>query len=326
MRPLLDISQLNVRFSTADGEVAAVRDVDLQLRTGECLGIVGESGSGKSQIFLAALGLLARNGRVDGAARFDDVPLVGGNPADLRRIRGARIGMIFQDPMTSLAPHLTIGEQLTEVLLVHRGIDRRSANHRAHEQLERVRISDAATRLAQYPHELSGGMRQRVMIAMALLCDPQLVIADEPTTALDVTVQAEILALFRELRSTTRLTLVVISHDAGVIAELCDRVAVMYAGRIVEEAPVDAIFTKPRHPYTQGLLAAVPRIDGVLDGPMQTIPGQPPSLLERSPGCSFAARCPRVSDRCRFERPDLRATDTPAQLFACHHPLSEWRQ
>ncbi len=325
MRPLLDISRLNVRFSTPEGEVAAVRDVDLQLRAGECLGIVGESGSGKSQIFLAALGLLARNGVVEGAAWFDDVALVGGDRADLRRIRGARIGMIFQDPMTSLAPHLTIGEQLSEVLRFHRGLDRRSANDRAREQLERVHIGDAATRLGQYPHELSGGMRQRVMIAMALLCEPQLVIADEPTTALDVTVQAEILALFRELRSTSRLTLVVISHDAGVIAELCDRVAVMYAGRVVEDAAVDAIFTKPRHPYTQGLLAAVPRIDGALDGPMQTVPGQPPSLLERTPGCSFAARCPRVGDRCRLERPNLRATDTATHLFACHHPVSEWR-
>ncbi|HZF15213.1 MAG TPA: ABC transporter ATP-binding protein [Steroidobacteraceae bacterium] len=326
MRPLLEISGLNVRFSTPEGEVAAVRDVSLQLQAGECLGVVGESGSGKSQVFLAALGLLARNGSVDGTARFDDFALIGGKRADLNRIRGARIGMIFQDPMTSLAPHLTIGEQLSEVLQFHRGLDRRSASDRAREQLERVHIGDAATRLGQYPHELSGGMRQRVMIAMALLCEPQLVIADEPTTALDVTVQAEILALFRELRSTTRLALAVISHDAGVIAELCDRVAVMYAGRVVEEAAVDTIFTTPRHPYTQGLLAAVPRIDGTLDGPMQTVPGQPPAALEDIPGCSFAARCPRVGDRCRVERPELRANGNPMHIYACHHPVVEWRK
>jgi oligopeptide transport system ATP-binding protein len=320
MQPLLDIAGLSVRFATRDGELAAVLDVSLEVRPGECLGVMGESGSGKSQTFLAALGLLARNGRVSGVARFGGDDLLASAEA-LRRARGARIGMIFQDPMTSLTPHLTIGEQLCEVLEIHRGLNRAEARAQALTMLQRVHLGDAAARLDQYPHELSGGMRQRVMVAMTLLSGPELVIADEPTTALDVTVQAEILALFRELRRESRLTLVVISHDAGVIAELADRVAVMYAGRIVEEASAESIFRSPRHPYTQGLLAAVPRIDDRLDGPLATIPGQPPGRVDSLPGCSFADRCPRVSDRCRTERPRLRSDGAAAAQFACHHPV-----
>jgi len=320
MQPLLELAGLDVRFTTREGEVSAVLAVSLEVRPGECLGVMGESGSGKSQTFLAALGLLARNGRACGVARFGGEDLLA-SPEAMRRVRGARIGMIFQDPMTALTPHLTIGEQLCEVLEIHRSLERREARAQALTMLQRVHMSDAAARLDQYPHELSGGMRQRVMVAMTLLAGPELVIADEPTTALDVTVQAEILALFRELRRVSQLSLVVISHDAGVIAELADRVAVMYAGRIVEEASAQSIFQNPRHPYTQGLLAAVPRIDDRLAGPLATIPGQPPVRIESLPGCSFADRCPRVSDRCRTERPCLRSDGAAGGQFACHHPV-----
>jgi oligopeptide transport system ATP-binding protein len=321
MQRLLDIRALDVRFSTPDGEVAAVRALDFHVAAGECIGVIGESGSGKSQIFLAALGLLAPNGFVAGSAKFDGVELIGSARSTLNRIRGARIGMIFQDPGTSLAPHLTVGEQLGEVLEVHRGLGRRAARRRALEMLERVHIGDAAARLEQYPHELSGGMRQRVMIASALLCDPELVIADEPTTALDVTVQAEILGLFRELRRESQLSLVVISHDAGVVAELCDRIAVMYAGRVVEDAPIRRIFRSPRHPYTEALLAAVPRLDRDVEEPMQAIAGQPPSLVGELPGCSFADRCPRASEQCRSDRPQLAHSRNGEGAVACHHPL-----
>ena len=323
MQRLLDIRGLDVRFSTPDGEVAAVRALDLHVTAGECIGVIGESGSGKSQVFLAALGLLARNGRVAGSAQFDGAELIGSDRTTLNRIRGARIGMIFQDPGTSLAPHLTVGEQLCEVLEVHLGLARKAARRRALKMLERVHISDAAARLEQYPYELSGGMRQRVMIAGALLCDPELVIADEPTTALDVTVQAEILGLFRELRRESQLSLVVISHDAGVVAELCDRIAVMYAGRVVEDAPIGRIFRSPRHPYTEALLAAVPRVDCDVEERMQTIAGQPPSLIEELPGCSFADRCPRASGQCRNERPPLAHSRNGEGAVACHHPLPQ---
>ncbi|MGH8263317.1 MAG: ABC transporter ATP-binding protein [Steroidobacterales bacterium] len=320
MQPLLELAGLDVRFTTREGEVSAVLAVSLEVRPGECLGVMGESGSGKSQTFLAALGLLARNGRASGVARFGGEDLLA-SPDAMHRARGARIGMIFQDPMTALTPHLTIGEQLCEVLEIHRSVERRDTRAQALTMLQRVHMSDAAARLDQYPHELSGGMRQRVMIAMTLLAGPQLVVADEPTTALDVTVQAGILALFRELRRVGQLSLVVISHDAGVIAELADRVVVMYAGRIVEEASAQSIFQSPRHPYTQGLLAAVPRIDDRLAGPLATISGQPPARIDSLPGCSFADRCPRVSDRCRAERPRLRSDGATGGQFACHHPV-----
>jgi oligopeptide transport system ATP-binding protein len=325
MARLLDISRLNVRFSTPEGEVAAVRDVDFHIGAGECVGLVGESGSGKSQMFLAALGLLARNGRVSGSARFGELDLISCGREALDSVRGARVGMIFQDSLTALAPHLRIGEQLGEVLEVHGGMSSQAARGRALAILERVHIGDAATRLEQYPHELSGGMRQRVMIAGALLCDPELVIADEPTTALDVTIQAQIIELFRELRRESRLSLVVITHDLAVVAGLCDRVAVMYAGRIVEEAPVEALLRAPRHPYTQGLLAAVPRIEDSTDAPMQAIPGQPPDPLAQVAGCSFAERCTRASDRCRRERPQLAADGSATWAVACHHPLTGTR-
>jgi oligopeptide transport system ATP-binding protein len=323
MPPLLQIDGLNVRFRTAGGEVAAVRDVDLHVDAGECVGVIGESGSGKSQILLAALGLLARNGWASGRVRFGDRDLLGSPRAALNEVRGSRVGMIFQDSSTSLTPHLTVGEQMTEVLEAHLRLDRAAARTRALAMLERVHIGDPAVRFAQYPHELSGGMRQRVMIATALLCDPQLVIADEPTTALDVTIQAQILALFRELRRDCSAGLVLVTHDFGVLAGLCDRVLVLYAGRVVEEAPIEKILRYPRHPYTRGLLAAAPRLDDDTNQPMSSIPGYPPSGREELAGCAFAGRCARASALCRSQRPLLQPGSSGGGLVACHYPLAE---
>jgi oligopeptide transport system ATP-binding protein len=324
MTPVLHIENLQVRFATPDGVIEAVRDVDFSVAPGEFVGIVGESGSGKSQMLLAVLGLLARNGTATGRVRVEGVELSQDDEDALNRVRGARIGTIFQDPMTSLTPHLTIGKQLAEVLEVHRGIAHAEARLRSIAMLERVHIGAAQTRIDQYPHQLSGGMRQRVMVAMALACDPALVVADEPTTALDVTIQAQILALFQDLRRDSQLAMVLITHDFGVVADVCDRVVVMYAGRIVEAAATRDIFRTPCHPYTEGLLAAAPRLDDEVAGPMRAIAGQPPSAYVDVPGCSFAERCPRASDRCRRERPRL-LDSGGGRSVACHHPLTEVR-
>ncbi len=322
MTPVLQIENLYVRFATPQGVIEAVRGVDFSVAPGECVGIVGESGSGKSQMLLSVLGLLARNGSSTGRVYVEGVELSRGNEAALNRVRGARIGTVFQDPMTSLTPHMTIGEQLGEVLEVHRRLQSDEARMRSIAMLEHVHIGDARTRIDQYPHELSGGMRQRVMVAMALLCDPALVIADEPTTALDVTIQAQLLALFQDLHRNSQLAMVLITHDFGVVADVCDRVAVMYAGRIVEAAPTANVFQAPRHPYTEGLLAAAPRLEDRVAGPMRTIEGQPPSGHEDVAGCSFAARCPRATAFCRSERPHLIESDGGGSV-ACHHPLTQ---
>jgi ABC-type dipeptide/oligopeptide/nickel transport system ATPase component len=266
MGALLTVRDLNVRFDTLAGEVRAVRDVSLEIQTAECLGVVGESGSGKTQLFLALLGLLARNGHASGHSDFEGTDLLGCPAGQRNRVRGARIAMVFQDPMTSLTPHRRVGAQIAEVLTVHGQAAREDATRRALELLERVQVSDARRRLRQYPHELSGGMRQRVMIAIALACAPSLIILDEPTTALDVTLQAQLLAMFRNLKEELRTAFVLISHDLGVIAGLADRVAVMQEGRIVEEAEVVQFFNQPQHPYSGELLRATPRIDGPLPG------------------------------------------------------------
>lgn len=257
---LLEVDNLKVSFATTDGEVEAVRGVSFGVEAGGSLGIVGESGSGKSQSVLAMMGLLDRNGSVSGSARFDGQELIGAKTAVLNDIRGARIAMIFQDPMTSLNPHLKIGTQMAEVLRAHRGMSRSEAAAESQRMLDAVRIPDAAERLRQYPHEFSGGMRQRVMIAMALLCRPALLIADEPTTALDVTVQAEILTLIEELRREFGTALLLITHDLGIVAGHCDFVQVMQQGRIVESASADDLFYRPQQAYTRELLAAVPRL------------------------------------------------------------------
>ncbi|MSO97581.1 MAG: ABC transporter ATP-binding protein [Rhodospirillaceae bacterium] len=303
--PILDIRNLNVRFATQDGEVSAVNDVSLSVEKGECLGIVGESGSGKSQTFMAAMGLLAANGRANGEILFDGANLVGASEDAFNTVRGNRMSMIFQDPMTSLTPHMKIGRQLAEVLVHHRGASVVEARIQSLAMLKRVQIPEAERRLDMYPHELSGGLRQRVMIAMALLCSPEVIIADEPTTALDVTVQAQILDIIHDVKERLKTAVVLITHDLGVVAGLADRVAVMYAGRIVEVGDVGSIFSDPRHPYTKGLLACTPRLDDARQGIMTTIQGQPPNLQRLPSGCSFHPRCSYAAERCANERPAL---------------------
>jgi oligopeptide transport system ATP-binding protein len=312
---LLAVEDLSVRFMTADGVVPAVERVSLAVQPGERIGIVGESGSGKSQLFLALLGLLARNGTATGRALFAGRDLLALPNAALNAIRGSDIAMVFQNPMSCLNPYLTVGTQLAEVLTTHKGAREAAARRRAAAMLARIGIAEPERRLAAYPHEFSGGMRQRVMIAMALLRDPKLIIADEPTTALDVTIQAQILDLLRGLEATSQAALVLISHDLGVVAGLCDRVLVMYAGRIVEEAPVEALFADPRHPYTRGLLASLPDRQAARRQTLPAIAGQPPEPLARPPGCAFADRCPHVMPRCRAALPPL--FGPPGRRAAC---------
>jgi oligopeptide transport system ATP-binding protein len=314
---VLELRDLRTTFATPDGEVRAVNGVSFTIAAGETLGVVGESGSGKSQIFMSVMGLLATNGRATGEVLFHGKQILGLPPEKLNRIRGARMSMIFQDPMTSLNPYLTVARQLTEVLVAHKGMSGREARTAAATMLEQVQIPEAKRRLDMYPHELSGGMRQRVMIAMALLCRPELLIADEPTTALDVTVQAQILELMAELHRTTRAAMALITHDLGVIAGLADRVIVMYAGHILETGPVAAIFKDPQHPYTAGLLRSMPRLDTPATGKLETIPGQPPNLQRLGKGCVFYDRCPRRQEICALEMPPLRPVG-PDRMKACH--------
>ncbi|MBN3766401.1 ABC transporter ATP-binding protein [Burkholderia sp. Ac-20365] len=320
---LLEVKDLSVRFSRRDGApVDAVQRVSFSLEKGKTLGIVGESGSGKSQTVMALLGLLAKNGKVSGEALYNGKNLLTMNDAALNGIRGDRIGMIFQDPMTSLNPFLTIERQMTETLQLHRKLSRREAKQRAIETLERVRIPDAARRIGMYPHEFSGGMRQRVMIAMTLLSEPEILIADEPTTALDVTVQAQIIELLRELNRERGTAIILITHDMGVVAGLCDDVMVMYAGQTVEQAPAQQLFAAPTHPYTIGLLNALPRLTDEDDQPLQTIPGNPPLPGLSTQGCAFAPRCTFAEDTCRATRPSLEPIEGEAHaLRACHRPV-----
>jgi oligopeptide transport system ATP-binding protein len=301
---LLEVSGLHVSFSTPDGEVRAVNGVDFSLEAGRTLGIVGESGSGKSQSMLAIMGLLAPNGRAEGRAMFRGQDLLSLPVRELNRIRGDRIAMIFQDPMTSLNPYLTVERQMTEVLELHKNLSRADARRRSIEVLEKVRIPDAARRIRMYPHEFSGGMRQRIMIAMALLCEPDLLIADEPTTALDVTVQAQIVAMLRDLQRDFGTAIIMITHDLGVVAGLCDEVIVMYGGRAMESGSAERIFYEPTHPYTLGLLNAAPRMDHDA-GTLAAIPGTPPNMAHPPAGCPFHPRCPFAFDRCVVERPAL---------------------
>jgi peptide/nickel transport system ATP-binding protein len=318
---ILEIDDLRTHFFTRDGVVRAVDGVTCTLRAGETLGIVGESGCGKSITALSILRLIpSPPGRiVGGAIRFRGRNLLDLSQAEMRALRGNRISMIFQEPMTSLNPVLTIGRQITEALTLHQGLSRPAARARAIEMLSLVRIPEPERRIRQYPHQLSGGMRQRVMIAMALACNPQVLIADEPTTALDVTIQAQILALIQELKAKFGTAVILITHDLGVIAETAQRVVVMYAGRKVEEAPVAALFERPLHPYTRGLMAAVPRLGSAGEGKrprLAEIPGIVPSLRDAAAGCTFAPRCAFASDRCRRETPPIEATASD-HLVAC---------
>ena len=325
--PLLQVEDLTVRFDTPEGVVTAVDGLSFTLEAGSAFGVVGESGSGKSQAMLAVMGLLAANGQASGRALFEGQDLLAMPPAQLNRVRGNRVAMVFQDPMTSLNPYLTIERQLTEVLEHHQGASHAQARQRALQVLDAVRIPEAAKRLRMYPHECSGGMRQRIMIAMALLCEPRLLIADEPTTALDVTVQAQILSLLRELQRDFGTAILMITHDLGVVAGLCDDVMVMYGGRVMEQAPAPRLFSQPRHPYTRGLLAAVPRLDGAGER-LAAIPGQPPTAASRPAGCPFATRCAQADTRCRQELPALQqAGAAPGRLerLACHQATLETR-
>ncbi len=312
--PLLEIDGLVTAFHTPAGRVPAVDGVSLSIRRGQALGLVGESGCGKSVTAMSILRLVAAPGVIEsgrillapgpgaGGSEAATVDLVSLPERQLERIRGGRIGVIFQEPMTSLNPVFTIGDQIAEAVLLHRGASRAAARARALEMLDLVRIADARRRLDEYPHQLSGGMRQRVMIAMALACEPDLIIADEPTTALDVTIQAQILDLLADLRRRLGTAILLITHDLGVVAETCDEVAVMYAGRIVERAPAAALFARPRHPYTIGLLAARPDTSRKGQGPLRTIPGMVPAPQHFPPGCRFHPRC------CYARLPECAAT------------------
>lgn len=317
MTPVVECRQLNVSFQTDGGQVTAVTDLDFTLHAGECLGVVGESGSGKSQTFLAMFGLLAANGRATGSVRYRNTELLNAPRSVLEGLRGNRLAMVFQDALSGLTPTMRVGDQMAEVLMRHQGLSRRAARSRIVEALEVVRIADPERRYAAYPFEMSGGMRQRVMIAMATLCKPEVLIADEPTTALDVTVQAQVLRLLDGLKRHTGTSLVLITHDLGVVAGLCDRVLIMYGGRAVEYGPVREIFRQPAHPYTQALLRSMPSllIDPARDLPV--IPGQPPDLENLPPGCAFASRCNYTVEQCRLERPELRAINA-SQARACH--------
>jgi len=320
MVPTLSVDRLRVSFSHRTGSIEAVDRVSFSMAPSECVGLVGESGSGKTQIFMAAMGLLAGNAQVSGSVRFEGNELLSADGRTLNRVRGSRLTMIFQDPMTSLTPHLTVGTQLAEVMVAHLGMPWKDARSSAGRMLERVHVPEPKRRLNQYPHELSGGMRQRVMIAMSLLCEPSLVIADEPTTALDVTIQAQIIELLRAVRGEFGMALVLISHDLAVVAGLADRILVMYAGSVVENAVAAELFRHPRHPYTAELLKCMPNINDARLARMPTLAGQPPRPGEMLEACPFAPRCSRAADRCRIERPQL--SGPPTSQVACHFPLT----
>ncbi len=335
VRPVLDVRDLRTVFTTRNGEIHAVNGVSFDLRPGELLGVVGESGSGKSVTMMSLLGLLpSPPARIcGGAALFQGCDLLKMTPEELRAVRGPGVGFIFQDPMTSLNPVFTVGYQIMEPLRAHLGMGGDQARARARELLEMVGIPDAGRRLKDYPHQFSGGMRQRVMIAIALACDPKVLIADEPTTALDVTIQAQILELVRELRQKLGMAIVWITHDLGVIAGIADRVMVMYAGQVAEQGPVRAVFHDPRHPYTRALLKTVPSVRGERAARLNVIQGQPPILMAPPAACPFRMRCPQAFARCGRENP-LRRAVGPAHDAACFwdyeagaplpdHPMTE---
>jgi len=320
---VLEVEDLSVRFETDDGTVQAVDALSFTLDEHEVLAVVGESGCGKSVSLMSLLRLLPPSARVTGRAEFDGGDLLTAPAARIRRVRGREIAFVFQEPMTSLNPSFRVGGQIAEVLRRHLGLTRRQAEQRAVELLDLVRIPAPDRRVNEYPHQLSGGMRQRVMIAMALACDPKVLVADEPTTALDVTIQAGILDLMRDIRERLGTSIVLITHNLGVVADIADRVLVMYAGRKVEEAPVTELFARPQHPYTVGLMGAIPR-PGAADrqGRLREIPGRVPSLVGPWEACAFAERCPRADEKTRSEVPALREVDR-GHVVACFHPGPE---
>jgi peptide/nickel transport system ATP-binding protein len=321
--PLLRVRDLTVTFTRRGRRAApAVEGVSFDVAAGQTLGIVGESGSGKSVTALAIMGLLPRRGvRITGSVILDGTELLGMPDDALRDLRGADLAMVFQDPMTSLNPVISVGLQVTEVLRRHRGMGTTQAREEAESLLQRVGIPDPRRRLSDYPHQLSGGMRQRALIAIALACRPRLLIADEPTTALDVTIQAQILDLLRTLVSESGTALMMITHDLGVVAGLCNTVHVMYAGRIVESAPRRQLFARPRHPYTSGLLSSIPRLDHPREEPLAPIPGSPNDTLPWERGCAFQPRCAHRSDRCAEQAPEM--VDDGLARLRCHHPVED---
>lgn len=321
MTPLLSVTDLRVGFATDDGVVQAVDGVSFDLAAGEVLAIVGESGCGKSVTAQSIIGLTrSPNATITGRAIFDGRDLIAADETQLRSVRGEHIAVVFQDPMTSLNPVYRVGDQIAEMIRAHREVSKEEATARAVEILDAVGIPNADRRIRDYPHEFSGGMRQRVMIAMALSCDPQVLIADEPTTALDVTIQAQILDLLRSLNRDRGVAVLLITHDLGVVAELADRVVVMYAGQVVEQAGVEELFAAPRHPYTRGLLGSIPRLDRPRPQRLPQVPGQPPSLLAPPVGCRFAPRCDQAFTEC-VQAPPLRdGADGRAHLSRCWLP------
>ncbi|MBL6079811.1 ABC transporter ATP-binding protein [Belnapia sp. T18] len=324
--PLLVVENLQTHFRTPDGINRAVDGVSFHVNAGETVAIVGESGCGKSVTSMSILRLIPEPpGKIAGSIRFQGKDLLKLSEPEMRAIRGNEISMIFQEPMTSLNPVLNIGRQIGETLRLHQGLSARDAEAKAVEMLKLVGIPEPGRRVREYPHQLSGGMRQRVMIAIALACNPKLLIADEPTTALDVTIQAQILELMRGLKNTVGAAIVLITHDLGVVAEVAERVVVMYAGKKVEEAPVVELFNTPRHPYTQGLLGSMPKLGSSLTGTetrLAEIPGLVPSLKQKIPGCVFASRCPHATDLCVKVAPALEEK-APRHVAACHYALKE---
>ena len=318
---MLDVQNLSVSFATADGTVNAVNGVSFNLKRGDTLGIVGESGSGKSQLAFAVLGLLAKNGSATGSVKFDGTELIGAPLSTLNAIRSNHIAMVFQDPMTSLNPYMRVSDQMMESLIHHKGMTKAQALAECVRMLDAVKIPDARGRIRLYPHEFSGGMRQRVMIAMSLLCKPDLLIADEPTTALDVTVQAQIMHLLRDLQRDFGMATILITHDLGVIAGFCREVIVLYGGQVMEQAPVEPFFASPTHPYSLGLLHALPRVDQ--DGAeLNSIPGSPPNMTSAPKGCPFEPRCPFAQSDCKVRLSPL-TEFAPGRKRACNRTVED---
>jgi peptide/nickel transport system ATP-binding protein len=316
---LLEVDNLTVGFPTDDGVVNAVRGVSYQLHAGEAIGIVGESGSGKSVTSLAVMGLLPRTAQINGSAKFRGEELIGLTEDQYAKYRGQKIAMIFQDPLTSLNPVYTVGYQISEAILAHNDVSKKAAMDRSIDLLDKVGIPHPQQRVHSYPHEMSGGMRQRVVIAIAMANNPDVIIADEPTTALDVTVQAQVLEALEAARAETGAALILITHDLGVIAGHADRVCVMYAGKLVEKGSIEEVFYEPRMPYTLGLLGSLPRVDEGSRHRLTPIVGTPPSLLNLPPGCPFTPRCPLAQDRCDTEEPELTSTGQADHVAACHY-------